>query len=394
MAQHQRIVAASNSLGNSENWSITTQQLQKDSLSSSEARTFSNRLDNSVRSNWQRTFDDKSSFAHTMEEATRTQFQAAVGGGFRKIISGNGQITVVGQDNEKVSFNVSEDTSKAFARDQARVHSEAIQQTFNDTQGLDYLTNMAKKIGATEAYSYLNDSRRINSSTESYGADLTTALIRNYATERYGSESPESIRRTISDFNHFLTQQGSQGVENMKDIISGFVSGKGYGWGNTSAEVNNTINSKSNLPHADKSNISMVERAATTASAKTSGISNGSFSMPKSDIRIEEPDGRNVLSDSTTLRNYNRNEENSISSSRIKTTPTDMMKEGVGNIFQGQGLVDSQTEKATNEGFFNKPSRTVIESNIHVPGPIPKNAPSTLENKNKVKQRPINRHHD
>ncbi len=72
--------------------------------------------------------------------------QTAVGGGFRKIISGNGQISVVGQDNEKMSFNVSEDTSKAFARDQARVRSEAIQQTFNDTQGLDYITNIAKII--------------------------------------------------------------------------------------------------------------------------------------------------------------------------------------------------------------------------------------------------------
>ena len=48
MAQHQRIVAASNSLGSSENWNLATQQLQKDSLTSSEARTFSNRLDNTV----------------------------------------------------------------------------------------------------------------------------------------------------------------------------------------------------------------------------------------------------------------------------------------------------------------------------------------------------------
>ena len=78
------------------------------------------------------------------------------------------------------------------------------------------MTKMAKQIGATEAYSYLNDAREMRSSTESYGADLTTALVRNYATERYGSESPENIRHAISDFNHFLTQQGSQGVDNMK----------------------------------------------------------------------------------------------------------------------------------------------------------------------------------
>ena len=62
-------------------------------------------------------------------KTTRTQFQTAVGGGFRKIISGSGQITVVGQDNEKVSFNVSEETSKALTEIRHEVRSESLQQT-------------------------------------------------------------------------------------------------------------------------------------------------------------------------------------------------------------------------------------------------------------------------
>jgi len=243
MAQHQRINSASNSLGSSTTWNTLSQKIQKDSLTSSEARSFSNRLDNAVRSNWQRSFNDKSSFIHTMEEASRTQFQTTIGVGFSKIISTNGgvQITVIGQDNEKVSFNVSEDAAKFFAKDEARIHSESLQQTFGDTQGLDYLTNMSKQIGATEAYSYLNDAKEMRRSTESYGADLTTSLVRNYATERYGNESSENIRHAISDFDHFLTQQGSQGVNNMHDIINGFVSGNGYGWGNTANEVNGRL---------------------------------------------------------------------------------------------------------------------------------------------------------
>jgi len=383
MAQHQRIVAASNSLGSSENWNVTSQQLQKDSLTSSEARTFSNRLDNSIRSNWKRSFDDKSSFVHTLDENTRTQFNAAIGAGFKNLfsLSGSGQVTVVGQDNEAVSFNVTEDTARAFSKDQAQVRSESLQQTINDTQGLDYITNMAKQVGATVAYSYLNSARAIRSSTESYGADLTTALVKNYASERYGSESPENIRHAINDFNHFLTQQGSQGVNNMHDIVNGFVSGNGYGWGNTTSEVDSTINSTRGRVLSDRSNMGAVEHASGTASAITSDINYSNFSAPNGDIPMQVPNEGAVLPDAKSLRSYNRNEESGGNTSRIRTTASGMTKEGVGNVFQGQGLVDSQTERATSEGFFNKLPRTVKGENLHAPGPIPTNAHSTLGNK-------------
>ena len=380
MAQHQRIVAASNSLGSSENWNVTTQQLQKDSLTSSEARTFSNRLDNSVRSNWKRSFDDKSSFVHTLDENTRTQFNAAIGAGFKKLfsLSGNGQVTVVGQDNEAISFNVSEDTARAFAKDQAQVRSESLQQTINDTQGLDYITNMAKQVGATEAYTYLNSARAIRSSTESYGADLTTALVKNYASERYGIESPENIRHAINDFNHFLTQQGSQGVNNMHDIINGFVSGNGYGWGNTSSEVDRAINSTSGRILTSRSMMGAVNHASGTATAMTSDIKHSDFSAPNSDIPMQTPNKGAVLPNANSLRSYNRNEEAGGSTSRIRTTASGMAKEGVGNIFHGQGLVDSQTERATREGFFDEPPLSVKGDNLHEPGPMSQKAQSTL----------------
>ena len=70
---------------------------------------------------------------------------------------------------------------------------------------------------------------------------MTTALVKNYAMERYGSESPENIRRTINDLNHYLTHQGSQGVDNMHEIINGFVGGQGYGWGNTTTQVHDAM---------------------------------------------------------------------------------------------------------------------------------------------------------
>jgi hypothetical protein len=107
--------------------------------------------------------------------------------------------------------------------------------------------------------------------------------------------------------------------------------------------------------------------------------------MPKSDVPIHEPNGASVLPDAKALRSYNRNEENGISSSRIRTTISGLSKEGIGNIFQGQGLVDSQTTRATSEGFFDKAPDLVRGDDIPAPGPIPKDAPSALGNKKKEK---------
>ncbi len=327
MAQQQQIVAASNSLGRSQNWQLAMDTARRASLSSSEASAFTTRLDNATRENWRRAISDKSSFVNTMEENIRTQFSGTVGAGFKKIFSAGGQLTVVGQNNEKVSFNVSEDTAKAFENTAAQVRSESLQQTLRDSKSLDYMTKLAKQIGATEAYSFLNDAREMRSSTESYGADLTTALVRNYATERYGGESPESIRRTISDFNHFLTQQGSQGVDNMKTIVTGFVSGNGYGWGSTADTVNSTIAGTRDRVQ-DQGFKHDVGMASSVAGSKTYGINDDTLTKPQSDIPMDSPNAASVTDPAHDIRNRNRIEESGHGG--IHTTAGDLMKDMAG----------------------------------------------------------------
>ncbi len=327
MAQQQQIVAASNSLGRSQSWQQAMDTAKRASLTSSEAHGFTSRLDNSMRENWQRAISDKSSFVHTMEENVRTQFNSSVGGGFKKIFSTGGQLTVVGQNNEKVSFNVSEDTARAFDNTAAQVRSESLQQTLQDSNSLDYMTKLAKQIGATEVHSYLNDSREMKNSTESYGADLTTALVRNYATERYGDESPTNIRRTISDFNHFLTQQGSQGVDNMKDIVTGFVSGNGYGWGNTANTVSSTIaNTRDQVQNQNfKQNVGMT---TSIAGSKTFGISDGTLVTPKSARPMDSPNAESVTEPAQDIRNRNHTEESG--NGGIHTTAGELAKDITG----------------------------------------------------------------
>ncbi len=347
MAQHQKIVAASNSLGSSESWQQAMDTARRASLTSSEAHGFTSRLDNATRENWQRAISDKSSFVHTMEENVRTQFQSSIGAGFKGIFSSGGQLTVVGQDNEKVSFHVSEDTARAFENTAAQVRSESLQQTLQDSTSLDYMTKLAKQIGATEAYSYLNDARELSTSTESYGVDLTTALVRNYATERYGSESPENIRRSISDFNQFLTQQGSQGVDNMHDIINGFVSGNGYGWGNTTRDVSDAINStRSHAQHQDfKHDVGM---SAMDAGAKSFGVNESSFSNPISGVPLDNPNSKAVTDPAEAIHRRNRLEESGRGG--IHTTA-----DGIGKDMAGlnkHDLISPTSELYRNESFY------------------------------------------
>ncbi len=327
MAQQQQIVAASNSLGRSDTWQQAMDTAKRASLTSNEASAFTTRLDNATRENWSRAISDKSSFVNTMDENIRTQFNSSIRAGFKNIVSGGGQIAVIGQNDEKVSFSVSEDTAKAFENTAAQVRSESLQQTLQDSKSLDYMTKLAKQIGATEAYSYLSDARDIRGATESYGADLTTALVRNYAMERYGSESPENVRRTINDFNQFITQQGSQGVDNMNNIINGFVSGHGYGWGNTADTVSNTINdTREHVQNQGfKHNVSM---AASVAGSKTYGVSDTTIAKPQSDIPLDNPNARSVTDPAHDIRNRNRIEESG--SGGIHTTAGELTKDIAG----------------------------------------------------------------
>ncbi|HID70023.1 MAG TPA: hypothetical protein EYP35_06080 [Desulfobacterales bacterium] len=284
-----------------------------------------------MRENWKRAISDKSSFTHSMSEETRTQFSATVGAGGIPIlnkIGPNAQLLVIGQNGEQVSFNVSEDTARAFENTASKVRSESLQQTLQDSKSLDYMTKLAKQIGATEAYSFLNDARELRTSTESYGADLTTALVRNYATERYGSESPENIRRTISDFNHYLTVQGSQGVNNMHDIINGFVSGKGYGWGNTTAAVHEAMNAANDRVQGPNGFKHSVGMAAMDAGAKTFSVKEGNLSPPSPDVPMNTPNPKTVINPADDIRLRNRTEESG--NGRIHTTAGKIVKDMAG----------------------------------------------------------------
>ncbi|MBM9514074.1 conjugal transfer protein TraG N-terminal domain-containing protein [Desulfogranum marinum] len=371
--QNQLIDSASTSLGGSKNWSSLTQQLQKDSLNSSSAQSYSERLNNSIRENWNRSFNDSSSFVHSMDQSTVTKFNSAVGAGFKKIELGtNGQLSIVGNDGERVHFNVSEQTAQAFARDEAKIRSQAIQDTFTNSQGLDYLTNVSRQLGVSEAYSFLSDAKRVQAATESYGANAETALVRDYAINHYGEETPANIRKTMTYLNHLAENDPSR----LNRIVEGFLSGRGYGRGSTANSVRSAIDATKSRLHDDAILKGAVDHIANAAGQKASGVRPSNLTPPDSK-GIREPDKTGVAKIADSLKSRNRHEETG--EGRIRTTPTGMAKEGVGKVFQG--VVDSQGMRPTDKGAFDYVNPVRGSKNVPPAGPIPKDAPSTLGGK-------------
>ena len=71
MAVQQKVAGAAKTMGSDSNWGMLWQQVQRDSLSGGENRSYSDTLNNSISNSWKRAFNDQSSFIHTLDETQR-----------------------------------------------------------------------------------------------------------------------------------------------------------------------------------------------------------------------------------------------------------------------------------------------------------------------------------
>jgi hypothetical protein len=102
------------------------------------------------------------------------------------------------------------------------------------------------------------------------------------------ARNPETIRKTISDFNNYVTQHGAAGVNNMRDIVGGFVSGHGYGWGSTQSEVQGTIHNTRNRIHDQGLMKSYVDQSAGSVRSNTAGITEGTIQSSRKSPPVTE----------------------------------------------------------------------------------------------------------
>ncbi len=350
MMQHQSIEAASQSLGNSKNWQLVMDTAKRASLTDSEAQSFSSRLENAERENWRRAINDQSSFMHSMSEEARTQFSAAVAAGglpVLRAIGSKAMLVVTGTNGEQVSFNVSESTARGFENTASDIRSKAMSNSLHDSKILDYMTKLAKQLGATEAYSHLHDAREIQVSQEAYGADLTTALLRNYAIENYGSESTDNIRKSIRDLNTFITRPGRKGVDFTQSMIQAFLQEQGYSSSKLSNTADSAIHGNQQLVNKQsfKENIDM---AGNNAGSKTFSIGEGMFNTPPQAPPLTSPTPDSVSDQASTIHQRNREEETG--QGRIHVTAGDIAKDMMG-INEPQPLRPTD-EYLRNQSFF------------------------------------------
>jgi conjugal transfer mating pair stabilization protein TraG len=331
MMQHQNIEAASKSLGSSKNWQLVMDTAKRASLTDSEAQSFTSRLENAERENWRRAINDQSSFMHSMTEEFRNQFSAAVGAGGIPVLKNIGpraQLVVFGKNGEQVNFNVSEETVKGFENTAAQVRAETMQNTLQDSKNLDYMTKFAKQIGASEAYSQLNTAQKLSSATESYGADLTTAMVRSYSIEHFGDESPENIRSTISHFNNLATQGSSQGLQQLSGVLSNFMETKSSDISGIHSSISNAINNRTGHVQSQqfKEDIGMK---ASDAGAATFSIGESSFTPPHTATTpLTYPDSSSFSGIAEEVRQRNLVEKSG--GGGIHTQPGDLAKDIAG----------------------------------------------------------------
>ncbi|MBU3943318.1 MAG: conjugal transfer protein TraG N-terminal domain-containing protein [Proteobacteria bacterium] len=284
-AAYIKTKGAGDSLATNENWANGQSYIKNAALTSSEARTYGENLNNSVSAKLNKAINSGSSFKDSVGEDTTAKLLAfaEASGGLQ--ILGNGatgggryDVTATGKDGRTVSFDVDQKTSEAIGNEITKARSEALQESMGSSQGLTFANNLAHNIGATKASSLMNDARDMQRSTETTGADLSTAFVGHYATERYGSDSPENVRKATDALNHMATG-GATGIDQLNGHINSFLKNGAYSWGDGKTQVSAAISAAGGQVEGQVSNIQeQVGPAVGESASHTSRITPGDFS--------------------------------------------------------------------------------------------------------------------
>ena len=281
---HINTEKASHALGANESWDKMKSQLQSDSRTSNVSRAYSDKLANVAGSEWGRVLNDKSSFVNNLTQGQQEQLQTFLGGGaglpnigIKADGGGRYIVTATGDEGKTLSFSVDESTANSIKEAESNIRERAITETFGDSKGLQFATNLANKIGATKAASYMKEASNMTRTTETTGADATTAFVGWYANDRYGSDSPENIDKAGASLNHMATG-GSAGMNQLQDHQQRFLKSGNYTWGDGQAQANDIISATRSEVGGGMANVQgQVGPGATVAGIRTDSINPGGF---------------------------------------------------------------------------------------------------------------------
>jgi conjugal transfer mating pair stabilization protein TraG len=313
---HINTEKAAHALGTNESWDKMTSQLQTDGHSSAESRAYGDKLSNSEASGWDRALNNKSSFVNKLSQDQKEQLQLFAGGGLgastlqsigiKAEAGGRYNATASGSDGKTLSFTVDQSMANSIKEAENNIRERAITETFGDSKGLQFATNLANKIGASEAASYMKEASNMIRTTETTGADATTAFVAWYANDRYGSSSPENIDKAGAALNHMATG-GSVGMNQLQDHQQRFLKSGNFTWGDGQAQANETINATRSEVGRGTANVQgQVGPEATVAGIRTDSINPGDFSGHPGDnhdpLVTPQEEGNVTLRDAEDLR--------------------------------------------------------------------------------------------
>ena len=312
---------ASHSFGTNQGWDILRSQLQSDGYTSNEARGYNEKLSNSEASGWDRVINDKSGFTRNLSFNQQEQlagFVKAHGGisviGTGAGIGGGYTVTATGKDDKSLSFAVDENTAMSIKEAETDIREKAFTTTFGSGQGLQYATGLANKVGATEAASYMKDASNMSRTTETTGADATTAFVRWYANDRFGSSSPENTDKAGEALNHMATG-GATGMAQLHDHQQRFLRTGNYSWGDGKTKAEAEINATRSEVGGGTENVQgQVMPEVNAARWKTENIGPEDFSGHPADrhpgLLSPKVEGQKVLDEAEGMRDSRLEEAN------------------------------------------------------------------------------------
>ena len=203
------------------------------------SRTQSDAFSKTFATNFERNIGEGSDFAKNAgwnEQKQLRNLIAAHGGlsaeGNGASIGADGSLLFTGADGHQFKMKVSESTANALRRAEGSAFSEAFNQTASSQEGLAWASSIAQKSGNTEAYSLLNEARKMSRAQESTGENLTAAFVTDYAKHHFdGSTRPEALQRAADFLNNRVTEGGLKGQEFVHKAYADFYARRG-GYGN------------------------------------------------------------------------------------------------------------------------------------------------------------------
>lgn len=341
--EERSLEKAAHSLASNENYSNMLSRLRQDSRTSTEAHSFSEQLSNSEQEKWSQSVDNGSAFSMIKDQTKREILEGSGSSGFNLgvVRAGGGyKIQGVGNDGEKISLSLSSKEAQAFEENRQRVRSEALTETLQNTQNLAYADNLSRTIGASEAHSYLNEAQRINSDAASYNNNMETAFIRDYASYRYGTDSPENVQKAMT----FLNSQaiGSRDdQQHLQDLTNDFLNGRFGNLGTTGAGKIIEQNAQS-VETSQKPLRAEGHYVAETAIDNTGNISGQSLTGSLQE-RVNEPNRHEVESKVEARQEFFNRERTG--QGRIQTNVVGMAGQGIGKIDRTIGKIVGKPER-------------------------------------------------